>query len=93
MSDRYSIDFNLLEAIADAIRLKTGDKGLIAVKDFPEKIAGIITGTLVPITSEINELGDVTSYGLVGVYDDDNDNVSIHGFNSFVWENGRAIIK
>ena len=93
MDVRYSIDFNLLQSIADAIRLKTDDTSLIAVKDFPEKIMGIITGTITEITSEIDELGNVTSYGLVGVYDDDNDNLSVHGFNSFVWENGHAIIK
>ena len=93
MNDRYSIDLCLLQSIADAIRLKTGDTGLIAVKDFPEKIIGIITGTITEITSEVNELGDVTSHGLVGVYDDDNNNLSIHGFNSFVWDNGHAIIK
>lgn len=93
MSDRYSIDLKLLQEIADAIRLKTGDTNLILVQDFPEKIMGITSGTVTEISSEIDELGNVTSYGLSSSYDDDSNNVSVYGFNSFDWENGKAIIK
>ena len=93
MSIRYAIDSNLLQSIADAIRLKTGDTGLIAVKDFPEKIIGIITGTLKEITSEIDALDNVRVHGLVSVYDNYTNNVSVHGFNSFVHDNRNAMIK
>lgn len=89
MSIRYAIDLNLLQEIADAIRLKTGDTSLIAVKDFPERILGIATGT-VNITSEIDELGNVTSYGLLSTYN--NNNVNVYGFNSFNYENENVII-
>lgn len=93
MSDRYSIDLKLLQEIANAIRLKTGDTSLILVQDFPEKIMGITSGTVTEISSEIDELGNVTCYGLSSSYDDDNNNVSVYGFNSFVWENGKVIVK
>lgn len=93
MSNRYSIDLDLLQSIADAIRVKTGETGLIAVKDFPEKIIGIITGTLNEITSEIDVSGNITTHGLVSMYDNDNSNVSIYGFNTFVYDNGNVIIK
>lgn len=89
MGIRYAIDLNLLQEIADAIRLKTGDASLIVVKDFPEKILGITTG-IADITSEIDELGNVTSYGLISTYN--NNNVSIYGFNSFSYENENVII-
>ncbi len=93
MSDRYSIDLKLLQAIANAIRSKTGDTSLILVRDFPEKIMGITSGTVTEISSEIDELGNVTSCGLSSSYDDDSNNVSVYGFNSFDWENEGVIIK
>lgn len=89
MSIRYAIDLNLLQAIADAIRLKTGDTSLIAVKDFPEQILGLTIGTA-NITSEIDELGNVTSYGFISTYN--NNNVSVYGFNSYSYENENVII-
>ena len=89
MSVRYIIDLNLLQEIADAIRLQTGDMSLIAVKDFPEKILGITPGTA-EITSEIDELGNVTIYGSTSTYK--NNNVSIYRFNSFSYKNENMII-
>ena len=75
MPGKYVIDVNILKRIADAIRLKTGDTSLIAVKDFPAKISAITTGTA-EITSEIDELGNVRIYGL-NSFNYENENVII----------------
>ncbi len=75
MSDKYIIGLDLLQEIADAIRLKTDDTNLIFVKDFPANILNITGGT-VNIISKIDELGNVSVYGF-NSFDYENENVII----------------
>lgn len=58
---KYSTLSDLLSAIADAIRSKTGGGAAIAAEDFPEAISGIVTGGEVDTRDATATAGDILS--------------------------------